>query len=308
MSSHGSTSGDKCEPNLIPLLDLVLQLVMFFLAVARIDNEMRDQSVVLPQASIARSLTKDYNKIVIVNLYPAPLSEDDKGADPNARRDKVRYSLFEGYGVREYTSLVALKDALKSKFEIDQKATPEGITQAREELHLDKGFLEQYVIWLGDVVHGDLGTSFFDHEPVSESIAQRFPITLSLALGAMVLTVLLDAIENHHIMTMVHSIQNALPLSPSDGELQMIASQVKFHASYFAVFLFSFGFLQFGRLGRVIAVLLWLYIPCGVLISVVPVESARLLVLGRTIFFIFAFILSAILFFSRPKTSAQPAH
>ena len=72
-----------------------------------------------------------------------------------------------------------------------QKATPEGIQKAREELHLDKGFFEQYVIWLGDVVHGDLGTSFFDHEPVSESIKQRFPITLSLALGAMFLTIVL---------------------------------------------------------------------------------------------------------------------
>jgi len=132
------------------------------------------------------------------------------------------------------------------------------------------------------------------------------PRLLTVALGAMLLTVLLDAVENHHIMTMVHSIQSALPLSPADGELQMIASQVKFHASYFAVFLFSFGFLQFGRMGRAIAVLLWLYIPCGVLISVVPVESARLLVLGRTIFFVFAFILSAVLFFSQPKTSTQP--
>ena len=132
------------------------------------------------------------------------------------------------------------------------------------------------------------------------------PRLLTVALGAMLLTVLLDAVENHHIMTMVHSIQSAMPLSPADGELQMIASQVKFHASYFAVFLFSFGFLQFGRMGRAIAVLLWLYIPCGVLISVVPVESARLLVLGRTIFFVFAFILSAVLFFSQPKTSTQP--
>jgi hypothetical protein len=131
---------------------------------------------------------------------------------------------------------------------------------------------------------------------------------LTVALGAMLLTVLLDAIENHHIMTMVHSIQNALPLSSTDGELQMMASQVKFHASYFAVLLFSFGFLQFGRMGRVIAVLLWLYIPCGVLISVVPVESARLLVLGRTVFFVFAFILSAVLFFSQPKASTQPTH
>ena len=72
-----------------------------------------------------------------------------------------------------------------------QKATPAGIAKAREELHLNKSFVEQYVIWLGDVVHGDLGTSFFDHESVGDSIKQRFPITLSLALGAIVLTVLL---------------------------------------------------------------------------------------------------------------------
>lgn len=130
------------------------------------------------------------------------------------------------------------------------------------------------------------------------------PRLLGTALAAMMLTVVLDSIENHHIMTMVHAIQNGLPLSAADGQLQMIASEVKFHASYFAVLLFSFGFLQFGRLGRIIAIVLWCYIPCGVLISVTPVESAKALVLGRTIFFVFAFILSAALFFSQAGTSA----
>jgi len=128
---------------------------------------------------------------------------------------------------------------------------------------------------------------------------------LSVALAAILLTVVLDAIDNHHIVTMVHSIQNGLPLSVTDGQLQMIASQVKFHSSYLAVLLFSFGFLQFGRLGRIIAIVLWCYIPCGVLISVTPVESAQPLVLGRTIFFVFAFILSAILFFSQARTSGE---
>ena len=130
---------------------------------------------------------------------------------------------------------------------------------------------------------------------------------LGIALAAIMLTVVLDAIENHHIMTMVHSVQHGLPLSVTDGQLQMIASQIKFHASYLATLLFSFGFLQFGRLGRIIAVVLWCYIPCGVLISVTPVESAQALVLGRTIFFVFAFILSAILFFSQANTSDQKA-
>jgi hypothetical protein len=130
------------------------------------------------------------------------------------------------------------------------------------------------------------------------------PRLVGTALAAMMLTVVLDSLENHHIMTMVHSIENGLPLSTTHGELQMIASQVKFHASYLAVLLFSFGFLQLGKLGRVIAIVLWCYIPCGVLISVVPVEQAMALVLGRTVFFVFAFILSAVLFFSLARKSA----
>jgi hypothetical protein len=128
---------------------------------------------------------------------------------------------------------------------------------------------------------------------------------LGVALAAMMLTVVLDSIENHHIMTMVHSVQQGLPLSIAEGQMQMIASQVKFHSSYLAVLLFSFGFLQFGRLGRLIAIVLWCYIPCGVLISVMPIESAKALVLGRTIFFVVAFILSAILFFGRARASDQ---
>jgi hypothetical protein len=130
------------------------------------------------------------------------------------------------------------------------------------------------------------------------------PSLAGTALAAVMLTVVLDSIENHHMMTMVHSIQSGLPLSVTDGQLQMIASQVKFHASYLAVLLFSFGFLRLGKLGRIIAIALWCYIPCGVLISVIPVEQAKALVLGRTIFFVFAFILSAVLFFSLAKKSA----
>lgn len=72
-----------------------------------------------------------------------------------------------------------------------QKATPEGIARARENLHLDEPFVKQYLIWVGDVVQGDLGESFFDHRTVADSISDRFPVTLSLALGALVLTVIL---------------------------------------------------------------------------------------------------------------------
>ena len=119
---------------------------------------------------------------------------------------------------------------------------------------------------------------------------------LTVALAAILMTALLDALENHHIVEMAHAVEFGLPISAADGQWQMVASQIKFHASYLSVLLFSFGFWQLGRLGRVIAVVLWCYIPCGVLISVLPPDAARPLVLGRTIFFVFAFVLSAVLF------------
>jgi biopolymer transport protein ExbD len=123
MASHDEPE----EPDLTALLDLVLQMVMFFLAVARIDNEARNESVVLPQASIARSLTKDYNKIVIVNLFPAPPTADEASAapDPNARVTKVRYSVFEGYVTEEFGELIQVKNALKRKADADKAATPQ---------------------------------------------------------------------------------------------------------------------------------------------------------------------------------------
>lgn len=61
------------------------------------------------------------------------------------------------------------------------------------------------------------------------------------------------------------------------------------------VLLFSFGFLPFGK-------------PCGVLISATPVELANTLVLGRTIFFVIAFVLSAALVFSRSPDNLAKEH
>jgi len=130
---------------------------------------------------------------------------------------------------------------------------------------------------------------------------------LTIALAAILMTTFLDALENHHIIKMEHAIESGLPISAADGQFQMVASQLKFHASYLSVLLYSLGFWQFGRLGRVIAVVLWCYIPCGVLISVIPLDTARLLVLGRTIFFVFAFVMSAILFFAPPRTQHSEA-
>jgi peptide/nickel transport system permease protein len=72
-----------------------------------------------------------------------------------------------------------------------QNATRERIAEVRDQLHLDEPFIAQYGRWLGDAVQGDLGTSLYSGEPVSDDIARKFPITLGLVLAAMVVALLL---------------------------------------------------------------------------------------------------------------------
>ncbi len=72
-----------------------------------------------------------------------------------------------------------------------QKATAEGVARAREKLHLDEPFFSQYGTWLRGAVQGDLGESFFNHRTVGSEITSRFPITLSVAIGALLITILL---------------------------------------------------------------------------------------------------------------------
>ena len=52
-------------------------------------------------------------------------------------------------------------------------ATNEDIDRIREQLGLTKPLITQFMIWLGQVVQGDLGYSFYLNRPVTELIAQR---------------------------------------------------------------------------------------------------------------------------------------
>lgn len=71
------------------------------------------------------------------------------------------------------------------------KATPQEIAKITRQLHLNEGFLAQYWRWLRAALHGNLGNSLFQSQPVSSGIAARFPVTLQVAAGGMVVAVLL---------------------------------------------------------------------------------------------------------------------
>jgi len=70
-------------------------------------------------------------------------------------------------------------------------ATNDDIAKIRTQLGLDSSIPVQYGIWMGRVLQGDLGYSFYLSKPVTELIAQRVEPTLALALGTIFLAVLL---------------------------------------------------------------------------------------------------------------------
>lgn len=68
-------------------------------------------------------------------------------------------------------------------------ASTEQIAQIRATLGLDRSVPEQFAIWFGHMLTGDLGQSYYYKMPVTTLIAQRLEPTLSLALITIVIAV-----------------------------------------------------------------------------------------------------------------------
>lgn len=66
-------------------------------------------------------------------------------------------------------------------------ATPENVARLNRELGLDKSLIEQYVIWIGNLLQGDFGRSYTLNRPVIDEVLERFGATLILAGAAMLL-------------------------------------------------------------------------------------------------------------------------
>lgn len=70
-------------------------------------------------------------------------------------------------------------------------ATVEDVEKIRASMGLDKPLIEQFLIWGGNVLQGDLGMSTSTNVPVLKLIHQRMGPTLSIALFTILLAVLL---------------------------------------------------------------------------------------------------------------------
>ncbi len=72
----------------------------------------------------------------------------------------------------------------------DRPLPPNVVAELRARFHLDEPLWQQYLRYLGGLFTGDLGTSF-DGRPVAERMASRWPVTITLALTAWVIEVVL---------------------------------------------------------------------------------------------------------------------
>jgi peptide/nickel transport system permease protein len=77
--------------------------------------------------------------------------------------------------------------------QLDQAAapTPENLERARQELGLDRPFLQQYRTWMGGVLRGDLGYSLTSHRPVSQELLKRVSLTSHLAVMSLIIALLI---------------------------------------------------------------------------------------------------------------------
>lgn len=68
-----------------------------------------------------------------------------------------------------------------------QRGDPETLAKIRSDLGLDLPLYKQYIKFVGQVIKGDLGTSYRTNEKVLDAIINRFGATAKLALGALLL-------------------------------------------------------------------------------------------------------------------------
>ena len=69
-------------------------------------------------------------------------------------------------------------------------ATEDEVEALREEMGLNDGFFVRYLRYMGDLLQGDLGTSYVSKLPVSEEIMTRLPVTARVAFFVIIFAVI----------------------------------------------------------------------------------------------------------------------
>jgi ABC-type dipeptide/oligopeptide/nickel transport system permease component len=86
-----------------------------------------------------------------------------------------------------FLSRVTKGDPLTAIISEQQMSNPEVVAAAKQRWGLDLSLPEQYLVYMGKLLTGDLGTSFTTKRPVLQDLLERLPATLELVIAAMVI-------------------------------------------------------------------------------------------------------------------------
>ncbi|MDF2560257.1 MAG: ABC-type dipeptide/oligopeptide/nickel transport system, permease component [Microbacterium sp.] len=89
-------------------------------------------------------------------------------------------------------ALVHLVPGDPVRLALGTRYTPEAYEALRAASGLDRPLIEQFFVYLGNAVTGDLGVSFRNGEPVSAVLLQRLPATISLAVAGIVVALVIS--------------------------------------------------------------------------------------------------------------------
>jgi len=71
------------------------------------------------------------------------------------------------------------------------RATPEGVAAIHRDLGLDLPVYQQYLVWMSNLLRGNLGVDYRSHQSVAELLATRIPVTVELAAVAMLMSIVI---------------------------------------------------------------------------------------------------------------------
>ena len=78
---------------------------------------------------------------------------------------------------------------------LGEGASAEKLADLRAELNLDKPLVEQYIIWVRDLLNGDFGTSVaYYHKQVADMIPDKVVATLTLTIPALIIAIVLGVL------------------------------------------------------------------------------------------------------------------
>lgn len=144
--SHGGGGEGSAEPNLIPLLDIVFQLLMFFMMCVNFVTEQVNEEVKLPESQSATAMDKADTDVLFINLKQF-LTADFRDRVSPEKMAHLQEKFREGDPVvqvvgKDPMKPLELKFWLKQQYEDAEKLAKDGKVKTAIVIRADK--LAQY--------------------------------------------------------------------------------------------------------------------------------------------------------------------